>query len=130
VRIALRPRSYSCQVRARLLAGNGSSSEVHWTRLTWLFSTVEAVVFGAAGALFGASVQRQRAETAERRANANERDAISGRALAAATLADGAEAAMSPGEEAYGPRQPGSDVATRHAAIARNLFPDIAEPRS
>jgi hypothetical protein len=39
--------------------------EVYWTRLTFLFNSLEAVVFAAAGALFGTQVQRARVEKAE-----------------------------------------------------------------
>jgi hypothetical protein len=30
-----------------------TGNEVHWTRLAWIFASVEAVAFGAAGALWG-----------------------------------------------------------------------------
>jgi hypothetical protein len=39
--------------------------EIHWARLTFLFNSLEAVVFAAAGALFGTQVQRARVEKAE-----------------------------------------------------------------
>ncbi|MEJ7715357.1 MAG: hypothetical protein WKF40_06495 [Thermoleophilaceae bacterium] len=40
---------------------------------------VEAVAFAAAGLLFGSTVNRQRAEQAEQKANANQKDAEGGR---------------------------------------------------
>src|SRR3979411_1182285 len=58
--------------------------ETPWTRLAWMFSSVEAIAFGAAGALFGSSIQRQRAEKAESDAAKNADAAAKGKALAAA----------------------------------------------
>jgi hypothetical protein len=72
-----------------LLAQARSSSELQWTRIAWVFGSVEAVAFAAAGALFGTAVQRDRAEqaetraqTAEQAAGQNLQDATKGRALA------------------------------------------------
>jgi hypothetical protein len=103
--------------------------EKTWTRLAWIFSSVEAIAFAAAGALFGASVHRERAERAERRAETNERTAANGRALAANMIAeDPGTAGSRPGVESLGPptRSPGTEIAARHAAAARMLFPDLA----
>jgi hypothetical protein len=105
----------------------GSDGEVLWTRLAWLFSSVEAVAFAAAGALFGSSVQRDRAEAAERRADKNADRASNGLALAKNLLADepdtesGARAldAMSATN-----RDGATVIAKRHASLARSLFPD------
>ncbi|MBO3743231.1 hypothetical protein [Actinoplanes flavus] len=62
----------------------------HWDRLVYLFGGLEALVFSAAGALFGNGIQRaqtvQAQETAVRereRADANESGAQHGEALAA-----------------------------------------------
>lgn len=65
-----------------------NSPDLQWTRLTFVFSSVEAIAFAAAGALFGVTVQRERVKSAEERAEANAADAAGGRALAAITLAD------------------------------------------
>ena len=43
--------------------------QVHWVRLTYLFSGVEAIAFAAAGFLFGKEVHRRQAENAEARAS-------------------------------------------------------------
>jgi len=100
------------------LATRSDTEEVTWTRLAWLFASVEAVAFGAAGALFGSSIQRQRAEKAEAKADANADAAAKGRALAEALKA---EDTATGGLEPLGP---GADeVARRHAALARALFP-------
>jgi hypothetical protein len=101
------------------------TGDVSWSRLAWLFSSVEAIAFGAAGALFGSSVQRQRAEKAEAAAQQNAAAAANGRALAASIKADAAgssdvlERAGSSGSA----NRVAQDLAARHAAIARELFP-------
>jgi len=105
-----------------LLAQTGTS-DVRWTRMAWVFASVEAVAFAAAGLLFGSTVNRRRAERAEETATANERDAHAGRALAAALKAED-------GGSVDGPRAFGGDAATsppdvsaRHARLAHQLFP-------
>jgi len=98
--------------------------EVTWTRLAWLFSSVEAIAFGAAGALFGATVQRERAENAEADARRNAGAAARGQALAAALKAD---ATAAPEEATRGLGEidgEGASVAARHARLARELFPE------
>jgi len=104
------------------------ADEITWTRMAWLFSSVEAIAFGAAGALFGSSIQRQRAERAEESAEKNQQAAANGKALAAVLKAEGLETPSDEGPlEALGPGSPrdtGGPVAARHAALARELFPD------
>src|SRR5829696_4692212 len=78
-----------------LLAQTGTS-DVRWTRMAWVFASVEAVAFAAAGLLFGSTVNRQRAERAEEAASAAGRDAQAGRALAAALKADDGGSADGP----------------------------------
>ncbi len=102
--------------------------EVKWTRLAWLFASVEAITFGAAGALFGSTIQRDRAEKAEKKAEENQESAAKGQALATVLKADdpvsdaGAQAIKTLGA---GPaREAASSVAARHAALARQLFPE------
>lgn len=102
------------------LATKSGTSEVSWTRLAWLFASVEAIAFGAAGALFGSTIQRQRAEQAEAAAAANAGAAARGAALAAAIQADAPAPGARDGLERLGPDD---DLAARHAALARALFP-------
>ena len=105
-------------------------SEVRWTRLAWLFASVEAIAFGAAGALFGSTIQRQRAEKAEEEASKNADAAANGRALASSLLADAPDSPAGAARlEALGTQQRSGEaaVAERHAALARNLFPELAE---
>ena len=104
---------------AYMIGQADGEKEVTWTRLAWLFSSVEAIAFGAAGALFGASVHRERAENAEADARQKTDEAARGRALAAAVKAE-APAARGRG----GPEEETTSVAARHARLARELFPD------
>jgi hypothetical protein len=104
------------------------TSELRWTRAAWLFASVEAIAFGAAGALFGSSIQRARAENAEAEARSNANDAANGRALASVVLSDSQEA-DGEGLESLGPGQQRTSAARSHAAVARDLFPDLAERR-
>lgn len=101
--------------------------ETRWTRLAWIFASVEAIAFGAAGALFGSSIQRARAERAESEAADNRQAAANGRALAELVKADAPQGAEQPDGrlESLGPGDRGAaaDLARRHADVARSLFP-------
>lgn len=106
-----------------------NADEVTWARLSWIFASVEAIAFGAAGALFGASIQRQRAETAEANAAENATAASNGSALAAALKAEAPEQATTPSGKlrSLGPRDNASEadrMASRHAKLAEALFPN------
>jgi hypothetical protein len=101
-----------------------NAGEVRWSRLTWLFASVEAIAFGAAGALFGSSIQRSRAENAEAQAREHVEDAAKGRALAATVIADTSGDQAGGGLERLGPDQEATR-ASKHADIARALFPDM-----
>lgn len=57
------------------LATQTSATEIVWARLTFLLGSIEAVAFGAAGAVFGTQIQRQRVDAAEARAGKAEQDA-------------------------------------------------------
>lgn len=109
------------------LVAHVDEDDVEWTRLAWIFASVEAIAFGAAGALFGSSIQRERAEKAEASAKVNADAAANGRALASALKAeDPVQAEGAPGLEPLGPgagRDAAAGVAARHAALARELFP-------
>ena len=120
-----------------LLSQVNHSNEIRWTRFTWLFASVEAIAFGAAGALFGSTIQRQRAENAESAAAANADDAAKGRALAATLQAEELTSPVVSSEpelEAFGasssdrgaaPSDNASAVVQRHATLARALFPSV-----
>ena len=109
------------------LVAQVGEDEVEWSRLAWIFASVEAIAFGAAGALFGSSIQRDRAEKAEAAARENAEAAASGKALAEVIKADDpTQPAGSASLEALGPgseRSAAASVAQRHAELARRLFP-------
>jgi uncharacterized membrane protein YsdA (DUF1294 family) len=113
------------------LIGQVDKDETAWTRLAWIFASVEAIAFGAAGALFGSSIQRERAEKAEDAARTNAQDAANGRALAEAIKADAPEPGSGSGGsggtlESLGAgqqRDAAARVAARHAELAKRLFP-------
>lgn len=99
-------------------------NEVTWTRLAWLFTSVEAIAFAAAGALFGAKVHRERAEKAESEARQYAGDAARGRALAAAIKADEIPEKDAGATRGLGEADDGASLRARHARLARELFPD------
>ncbi len=109
------------------LVAQVDEDDVAWSRLAWIFASVEAIAFGAAGALFGSSIQRERAEKAEESARENAQAAANGKALAEAIKAeDPPEQGGSAGLEALGPgagREAAAHVTARHAELARRLFP-------
>jgi hypothetical protein len=100
-----------------------TGSEVTWSRLAWLFSSVEAIAFAAAGALFGARVHRERAEKAEAEARKSAGDAARGQALAAALKADDIPEGE-PATRGLGGEDADASLRSRHARLARELFPD------
>ena len=115
---------------AFMIVKANTDSEVQWARLAYLFASVEAVAFGAAGAMWGTTINRQRAEQAEQRAAVNERDASNGRALAASQIAEAGDLVDLTSDSALqrmggGPERAASEVLQRHAKQARLLFPDL-----
>jgi hypothetical protein len=120
------------------LAFNISLEEVAWSRLLVVLGSMEAVAFGAAGALFGTQIQRQRVQDAQRhaanaeaktagaehRASANADAAIKGKALAAVVKAKGRTRAGRAGTERLsGAGEPEHDQ-DEIVALANELFPD------
>ncbi len=127
------------------MIGHVGANDRTWARLVSLLSSVEALAFGAAGAIFGSSVQRGRTVAAEKRANDNERDAVAGRTLAETikvgarsrpagrgpapafdmTMPPGAggppDAGGPPGDGPGAPPEPRADP---YVDLARRLFPD------
>jgi hypothetical protein len=101
-------------------------ASAQWDRLVYLFGGLEALVFGAAGALFGTGVQRgqtaQAQETAVRerdRADANETTARHGESLADVIRVKAGAAAALTGAEGRGARPgAGGPVAGEAAALA------------
>jgi hypothetical protein len=105
-----------------------------WTRLAYVYTSVEAIVFAAAGAVFGTRVQRaqteearSRAERAQRRAENNEAQAAGGRALAKA-IKGAKRTEGSQVDESFGPPGMGGPAPDggleQLAAMASELFPE------
>jgi len=109
------------------LVAQVGEDDVAWSRLAWIFTSVQAIAFGAAGALFGSSIQRERAEKAEESARENAQGAANGKALAEAIKAeDPPQPGVAAGLEALGSgagRDSAANVTARHAELARRLFP-------
>jgi hypothetical protein len=110
-----------------LVVQASTTDEIYWSRVTWVFASVEAIAFGAAGALFGSSIQKDRADRAEADARDNAQAAASGRALAEVIKAEDpglpvGQTALEP-LGAGAPRAAAAGVAARHAEVARKLFP-------
>ena len=124
-----------------VLLFNLGRNETEWTRIAWVFGSIQSVAFAAAGALFGTAVQmqnvssaRQEAVTAKKDADDQRETATKGRALAAVMQA---EAATSPTDGAgLQPMGPGRADATesaevlrrRHAQLSQSLFGNLVEP--
>jgi hypothetical protein len=115
------------------MISQAEASSEGWTRLAYVYVSVEAIVFAAAGAIFGTRVQRaqteearSRAERAQTRAEENEAQAAGGRALAKA-VKTARGSTVSPDEESFGPPGVGGrapDGLDQLAAIASELFPE------
>ena len=60
---------------AGYLLTQADAPDDRWTRIGLVFSSIQAVAFAAAGALFGATVQAQRVEDAKHRADRAEGEA-------------------------------------------------------
>ena len=117
-----------------------SKSETEWTRVAWVFGSIQSVAFAAAGAIFGTAVQQQNVSNAQQDAANAKKDAdtqretaIKGRALATVLQAEGAAPAGgdNSGLEAIGPDQARTTesadvVRQRHAQLAESLFPELA----
>lgn len=100
-----------------------AATEIHWNRVAWIVGSVEAIAFGAAGALFGATIQRERAEAVETEAAKNSEEASNGRALAAGLTSEAETAlgAAGPGGRCKSGRD-GSRRRRRAKATARRVL--------
>lgn len=112
------------------------ATEVIWTRVAWVYGSVQAIAFAAAGALFGTAVSRDSVEKAEERADAatteaeaNKNDATRGKVLAAAVQAEAAVVAPRGGDEGEvrafaGGSAPATEV-DKLDVLSRRLFGDL-----
>jgi hypothetical protein len=115
------------------------TSDTEWSRIAWVFGSIQAIAFAAAGALFGTTVQQRnvnnaqrQAESAKKDANQQREDAAKGRALATAIQA---EAAIQPADGPEGQQRMGVSSASgaestgqlrqRHAQLSRAMFGDL-----
>jgi hypothetical protein len=119
------------------MVGHLSDDERSWSRLVYVYGSVEAIVFAAAGALFGTQVQRSqtqraeaRADQAEQKADAHVQVAARGQALAQTLKAE--RRSLGPdvsrfrfSERAAGsPQEAEAAVINRLGTLAEELFPD------
>lgn len=121
------------------LITRAGTNETEWARIAWVFGSIQAIAFAAAGALFGTSVQQQNvnnaqqaAASAKKDADQQRQDAIKGRALATAIQA---EAGVPPNDGAGAPQRMAISGATgaespdqvrqRHAQLSRAMFGDL-----
>lgn len=121
---------------------NIGKAETEWTRMAWVFGSIQSVAFAAAGALFGTAVQQQNVDNAKQDAASAKQDADQqrdqankGRTLAMMMQAEGSapSAADQGGLERMGPGRAGAAdtveaVRRRHAQLSRSLFGDLIAP--
>ena len=121
---------------AGYLLTQADAPDDRWTRIGLVFSSIQAVAFAAAGALFGATVTAQRVEDAKHRADRAEGEAkenataaANGRALAVAVKTrarstGGGPERVSRGIGPRGVEREGEDAGEDElAALAERLFP-------
>jgi hypothetical protein len=106
-----------------------TATEVVWARLLIVLSSMEAVAFGAAGALFGTHIQRQRVHDASARAEKAEKEALDnqdanakGKALATAVRVSAKARKSAPSLKLNTAEQGAPDAEL--VALADALFPE------
>ena len=121
------------------LIARAGTNETEWARIAWVFGSIQAVAFAAAGALFGTAVQQQNVSNAQQQTVSARKDAdqqreaaTKGRVLA---LAVQAEVAAQPVNDTESPPRIGAPNAAeaesadqlrqRHAQLSRALFGDL-----
>ena len=121
---------------------NIGKSETEWTRITWVFGSIQSVAFAAAGALFGTAVQQQNVSSAKQEASSAKQDAdqqretaIKGRALATVVQAEAATPSADDGSGLESMETGRADATgsaealrQRHAQVSRSLFGDLVGP--
>ena len=121
------------------LIAKADTNETDWTRIAWVFGSIQAIAFAAAGALFGTAVQEHNVNNAHEQATSAKKDAdqqrdaaAKGRALAAALQA---EAATPSAGDADGIQRAAvasaasagsaDELRQRYARLSRSLFGDL-----
>lgn len=127
-----------------LLIVRAGTNDTEWSRIAWVFGSIQAIAFAAAGALFGTAVQQQNVSNAQQQAATAKQDAdqqrdaaTKGRALAATMQAEGAAQAGTPtddrkptGPDGAPAADPATVLAKRHADLSRAPFGNIVPPDS
>lgn len=115
------------------------TNETEWTRIAWVFGSIQAIAFAATGALFGTAVQQQNVNNAQQQATSAKKDAdqhrdaaAKGRALAVALQAEAfiQSAGSTAGIQRAGMTNVGGagsadEVRQRYAQLSRSLFGDL-----
>jgi hypothetical protein len=121
------------------LIAKAGTNETEWTRIVWVFGSIQAVAFAAAGALFGTSVQQQNVNNAQQQAASAKKDAdhqreaaTKGRALATVMQAEvtvqptgGVESPERVGVGSVTDAESAGQLRQRHAQLSRALFGDL-----
>jgi hypothetical protein len=125
-----------------VLLFNVGKNETEWTRIAWIFGSIQSVAFAAAGALFGTAVQQQNVNSAQQEAAIAKKDAdqqrdmaIKGRTLATVVQAEGTTPSAEDTNrlERMGPgradaTESADTVRQRHARLSQSLFGNLVEP--
>jgi hypothetical protein len=121
------------------LIARAGTNETEWARIAWVFGSIQAVAFAAAGALFGTSVQQTNVSNAQQQAVSARKDAdqqrdaaTKGRMLAtvmqaeaAAQPVDGTESPPRIGAPGAAEAESAEQLRQRHAQLSRALFGEI-----
>jgi hypothetical protein len=122
------------------LVAKAGTNDTEWARIAWVFGSIQAVAFAAAGALFGTSVQQQnvsnaqqQAMSAQKDADQQREDATKGRTLAMTLQAEAnaPPAGGTAGTRSFGAGAPAGgegaeELRQRHAQLSRALFGDLS----
>jgi hypothetical protein len=115
------------------------TNETEWTRIAWVFGSIQAIAFAAAGALFGTAVQQRNVDNAQQQAVSAKKDAdqqretaANGRALAAVVQAgatthatSGASGVQRAAVSSPPGTGPADELLQRYAQLSRALFGEL-----
>jgi hypothetical protein len=121
------------------LIARAGTNETEWTRIAWVFGSIQAIAFAAAGALFGTAVQQQNVSNAQQQATSSKKDAdqqreaaTKGRALAMTLQAEaatqptaGADGLQRAGVGGTAPSDSADELRQRYGQLSRALFGEL-----
>ena len=121
------------------LIAKAGTNETEWTRIAWVFGSIQAIAFAAAGALFGTAVQQQNVSNAQQQATSAKKDAdqqreaaTKGNALAATLQAQavalptgGADGLQRAGVGGAARSESADELRQSYAQLSRALFGDL-----